>query len=88
MRRSTYRTGAKFGPNAIREASFEYLKLTAYEAELTLRILPCMMLETCHVSLVANKTIDMTRLVVEDILAANKMAGCLRRRTHNHTWGR
>ena len=69
---STYRTGAKFGPNAIREAS---LNIETYSLRSGVDIEDFALYDAgdLHVSPVANKTIDMTRLVVEDILAANKM---------------
>jgi agmatinase len=69
---SSYRSGARFGPNAIRQASlniesysfrsgFDFEDLAIYDAG------------DLHVSPEASKTVDMTRLVVGDLLAAGKI---------------
>ena len=69
---STYRTGARFGPNAIRQASLNietYSFRTGYDVE-------DLMLHDAgdlHVSTDTKKTVDMVKLVVADILEAGKM---------------
>jgi agmatinase len=68
---STYRTGARFGPNAIRQASLNietYSFRTGIEAE----DLPLHDLGDLHVSTSPKRTVDMLKLVVADLLAAKK----------------
>jgi len=69
---STYRTGARFGPNAIRQASLN-IETYSFRSGLDVEDLALYDAGDLHVSTYAQKTVDMTRLVVEDILAAGKM---------------
>jgi agmatinase len=69
---STYRTGARFGPNAIRQASLN-IETYSFRSKIDLEDLALHDAGDLHVSPDAQKTVDMTRLVVEDILAAGKM---------------
>ena len=69
---STYRTGARFGPNAIRQASLN-IEAYSFRSKIDLEDLALYDAGDLHVSPDAEKMVDMTRLVVEDILAAGKM---------------
>jgi agmatinase len=69
---STYRTGARFAPNAIRQASLN-IETYSFRSGLDVENLALYDAGDLHVSIDAQKTVDMTRLVVEDILAAGKM---------------
>ena len=69
---STYRTGARFGPNAIRQASLN-IETYSFRAGIDAEDLPLHDLGDLHVSTSPKRTIDMLKLVVEDILAAKKM---------------
>jgi len=69
---STYRTGARFAPNAIRQASLN-IETYSFRSGLDVEDLALHDAGDLHVSTDAQKTVDMTRLVVEAILAAGKM---------------
>jgi agmatinase len=69
---STYRTGARFGPNAIRQASLN-IETYSFRSGIDVEDLALYDAGDLHVSTDAKKTVDMTKLVVEDILAAGKM---------------
>src|SRR4030067_1213493 len=69
---STYRTGARFGPNAIRQASLN-IETYSFRAGIDVEDLPLHDLGDLHVSTSPKRTVDMLKLVVEDILAAKKM---------------
>jgi agmatinase len=69
---STYRTGARFGPNAIRQASLN-IETYSFRSGIDVEDLALYDAGDLHVSMDAKKTNDMTKLVVEDILAAGKM---------------
>jgi len=69
---SSYRTGARFGPNTIRQASFN-IETYSFRNGVDVEDLALYDAGDLHVSLDAKKTVDMTRLVVEDILAAGKI---------------
>src|SRR3989337_3568117 len=69
---STYRTGARFGPNAIREASLN-IETYSFRAGIDVEDLPLHDLGDLHVSTSPKQTIETLKLVVEDILAAKKM---------------
>lgn len=69
---STYRTGARFGPNAIRQASLN-IETYSFRSGLDVEDLALYDAGDLHVSTDAKKTNDMIQLVVEDILAAGKM---------------
>ena len=69
---SSYRSGARFGPNAIRQASLN-IETYSFRSGVDVEDLAIYDAGDLHVSPDAAKTVDMTRLVVEDILAAGKM---------------
>jgi agmatinase len=69
---STYRSGARFGPNAIRQASLN-IESYSFRSGFDLTDLALHDAGDVDVSMDAKETVDLTRLVVEDILAAGKM---------------
>ena len=69
---STYRTGARFGPNAIRQASLN-IETYSFRSDMDIEDLALYDSGDLHVSSEAKETNDMTRCVVEDILASGKM---------------
>ena len=69
---STYRTGARFGPNAIRQASLN-IETYSFRSKIDLEDLALHDAGDLPVSADALKTVDMTRLVVKDVLAAGKI---------------
>jgi agmatinase len=69
---STYRTGARFGPNAIRQASLN-IETYSFRAGMDAEDLPLHDLGDLHVSTSPKRTVNMLKLVVEDVLAAKKM---------------
>jgi agmatinase len=69
---SSFRNGAKFGPNAIRQASLN-IETYSFRSGVDIQDLAIYDAGDLHVSRDAAKTVDMTRLVVEDILAAGKI---------------
>ncbi|MCX8153316.1 MAG: agmatinase [Candidatus Bathyarchaeota archaeon] len=69
---STYRTGARFGPTAIRQASLN-IETYSFRTGVDVEDLPLHDLGDLHVSTSPEKTVDTLRLVVEDILAAGKL---------------
>ena len=69
---STYRTGARFGPNAIRQASLN-IETYSFRSGMDVEDLALYDAGDLHVSTDAKKTNDMIKLVVEDVLAAGKM---------------
>jgi agmatinase len=69
---STYRTGARFGPNAIRQASLN-IETYSFRTGIDVEDLPLHDLGDLHVSTSPKKTVDMLKLVVEDVLAEGKM---------------
>jgi agmatinase len=68
---STYRTGARFGPNAIRQAS-QNIETFSLRTETDAEDLPLHDLGDLHASTSPKKTIEMLKLAVKDILAAGK----------------
>ena len=68
---STYRSGARFGPNAIRQASLN-IETYSFRSKIDLEDLALHDVGDLPVSTDAEKTVDATKLVVEDILAAEK----------------
>ena len=68
---STYRTGARFGPNAIRQASLN-IETYSFRTGIDVEDLPLHDLGDLHVSTDPKKTVDMLKLVIEDLLAAGK----------------
>ncbi len=69
---STYRTGARFMPTAVRQASLN-IETYSFRAGLELEDLPIHDAGDLHVSTDPKQTVDMTKLVVADILAEGKM---------------
>ncbi len=69
---STYRTGARFGPAAIRQASLN-LETYSFRSGVDVENLALHDSGDMHVSSDSEKTLDMCRLVVGDILAAKKV---------------
>jgi agmatinase len=69
---STYRTGARFGPNAIRQAS-QNIETYSFRSGIDVEDLALHDLGDLHVSTSPKRTADMLKLVVEDLLAAKKM---------------
>jgi len=69
---STYRSGARFGPNAIRQASLN-IETYSFRSKIDLEDLALHDAGDLHASPDALKTVDMTRLVIADILAAGKI---------------
>jgi agmatinase len=68
---STYRTGARFGPNAVRQASLN-IETCSFRSGLDVEDLLLHDAGDLHVSTDTKKTIDMVAKVVEDILAVGK----------------
>jgi agmatinase len=69
---STYRTGARFGPNAIRQAS-QNIETYSFRAGMDAEDLSLHDLGDLHASTSPKRTVDMLKLVVADLLAAKKM---------------
>jgi agmatinase len=69
---STYRTGARFGPNAVRQASAN-IETYSFRSEIDVEDLPLHDLGDLHVSTNPKKTVEMLKLVVEELVAAGKM---------------
>jgi agmatinase len=69
---STYRNGSRFGPDAIRQASLN-IETYSFRSGVDVEDLALHDVGDLAVSTDAQKTVDMTKLVVEDILAAGKM---------------
>ncbi len=69
---STYRTGARFMPTAVREASLN-IETFSFRAGIDVEDLPLHDAGDLHVSTDTKKTVDMTKLVVADILSAGKI---------------
>jgi len=69
---STYRTGARFGPNAIRQASLN-IETYSFRTEIDVEDLALHDLGDLHASTSPKRTVDMLKLVVTDILAAKKI---------------
>ncbi len=68
---STYRTGARFGPTAIRQASLN-IETYSFRSGFDVEALRLHDAGDLHVSTDTRKTVDMVKLVVSDILAAGK----------------
>jgi len=69
---STYRTGARFGPTAIRQASLN-IETYSFRSNFNSEFLRLIDLGDLHVSSDPEKTTNMLGLVVKDLLAAKKM---------------
>ncbi|MDH5482800.1 MAG: agmatinase [Candidatus Bathyarchaeota archaeon] len=68
---STYRTGARFGPNAIRQASLN-IETYSFRTDMDVEDLKLHDLGDLHVSADTKKTLERIALVVKDILEAGK----------------
>lgn len=68
---STYRSGARFGPSAIRHASLN-IETYSFRTEIDVEDLALHDLGDLHVSIDTKKTLKMLELVVKDILEAEK----------------
>src|SRR4030065_891957 len=68
---STYRTGARFGPNAIRQASLN-IETWSLRSGFDVEDLRLHDAGDLHVSTDTKKTVELVRLVIEDVLAAGK----------------
>jgi agmatinase len=68
---STYRTGARFGPNAIRQASLN-IETRSFRNGIDVEDLRLHDLGDLHVSTDPKKTVEMLKLVVEDLVTAGK----------------
>jgi agmatinase len=69
---STYRSGARFGPNAMRQASLN-IETFSFRSGVDFADLAVYDAGDLDVSMSAKQTVDLTGLVVADILAAGKM---------------
>jgi agmatinase len=69
---STYRTGARFGPNAVRLAS-QNIETYSFRSGVDVEDLLLHDLGDLHVSTSPKKTVDTLKLVVEDLLAVKKV---------------
>jgi agmatinase len=69
---STYRTGARFGPNAIRQASLN-IETYNFRTGIDLEDLKLHDLGDLHISTDTEKTLKRTALVINDILDSGKM---------------
>jgi agmatinase len=68
---STYRTGARFGPNAIREASLN-IETYSFRTGIDIEELQLHDLGDLHISIDTKKTLERLELVIKDILEAGK----------------
>lgn len=69
---STYRTGARFGPNAIRQASLN-IETFSFRSNFDSENLPLTDLGDLHVSSDAKKTLDMLSLVCRELFEKEKL---------------
>jgi agmatinase len=69
---STYRTGARFGPNAVRHAS-QNIETYSFRSGIDAEDLLLHDLGDLHVSTSPKRTVDMLKLVVEDLLTMKKV---------------
>jgi agmatinase len=69
---STYRTGARFGPAAIRQASLN-IETFSFRTGQDIEDVPIHDIGDLHISTDPKKTVDMLKVVVEDIVAAGKI---------------
>jgi len=82
---STYRTGARFGPNAIREASLN-IETYSFRTGVDVEDLLLHDLGDLHVSADAKETLKRLELVVKEILEARENTRCHWWRAHSHSW--
>jgi agmatinase len=69
---STYRTGARFGPNAVRQAS-QNIETYSFRSGIDVEDLQLHDLGDLHVSTSPKRTVDMLKSVVEDLLSVKKL---------------
>ena len=69
---STYRTGARFGPNAIRQASLN-IETYSFRTGLDVENLRLHDLGDLHISTDTRKTLNVLELVIKDVIKANKV---------------
>jgi len=69
---STYRTGARFGPNAVRQASLN-IETYSFRSGIDVEDLALHDLGDLHTSTSPKRTVDMLKLVLADVLAAKKL---------------
>jgi agmatinase len=69
---STYRTGARFGPNAIRQAS-QNIETYSFRSGIDVEDLQFHDLGDLHVSTSPERTVDMLKLVVGELLTVKKI---------------
>jgi len=69
---STYRTGARFGPSAIRQASLN-IETVSFRSGIDVEDIGIHDLGDLHVSTDPKKTVGILKLVVEDIASAGKL---------------
>ena len=69
---STYRTGARFGPTAIRQASLN-IETYSFRSEIDLEDIKTHDLGDLHVSTETAKTLEMLQLVIQDTMKAGKI---------------
>jgi agmatinase len=69
---STYRSGARFMPNAVRQASLN-IETYSFRSGFDMENVPLYDAGDLHVSNETKETLDMCRLVVEDIVAEGKV---------------
>jgi agmatinase len=69
---STYRTGARFGPNSVRQASLN-IETYSFRSGVYVEDLALHDLGDLHVSTSPKRTVDMLKLVVEDLLDVKKV---------------
>jgi len=69
---STYRTGARFGPNAVRQASLN-IETYSFRSGVDVEDLALHDLGDVHASTSPKRTVDMVKLVVADVLEAKKL---------------
>ncbi|MBN1357743.1 agmatinase [Candidatus Bathyarchaeota archaeon] len=69
---STYRTGARFGPNAVRQASLN-IETYSFRSGIDVEDLALHDLGDLHTSTSPKRTVDVLGLVVADVLAAKKL---------------
>jgi len=69
---STYRTGARFGPNSVRQASLN-IETYSFRSGVDVEDLALHDLGDLHVSTSPKRTVDVLKLVVEDLLDVKKV---------------
>lgn len=68
---STYRTGARFGPNTIRKASLN-METYSFRTGIDIEELPLHDLGDLHISMDTKKTLERLKLVIKELIEAGK----------------